>query len=147
MGENTVVNLSEITSKYVGAPFKIGGRSRDDGFDCFSLAFTLARDLGKDPPAILGDLNLENYADLYARDPDAAVDALVKYAETYLEEVPPARAFVGDLLILRRGGGRRFAALHAGNDFIISAFENVGVSIAKLRTFKVEKVFKWATNY
>lgn len=141
------MNLAEITSRYVGAPFKLGGQSFDEGFDCFSLAYYLARDLGKDPPAEFGELTLENYSNLYALDEIAAVDAMIEYAEKNFREVPRSSAFVGDLLIMADNRGGRFAALHAGNNYIISSFQNLGVSIAKLRTFRLDRVFKWEKIY
>ncbi len=141
------MNLAEITSRYVGAPFKLGGQSFEDGFDCFSLAFHLARDLGKDPPAEFGELTLDNYSNLYALDEQAAVDSMIEYAEKNFREVPAASAFVGDLLIMADNQGGRFAALHAGNNYIISSFQNLGVSIAKLRTFRLDRVFKWEKTY
>jgi cell wall-associated NlpC family hydrolase len=137
------MNLAEITSKYVGAPFKIGGQSRADGFDCFTLVFCLARDLGKRVPDEFDGLTLDNYPALYATSEDAAIEKMIEFAEANCREVPISSAFVGDLLIMRDHSGGRFAALHAGNDFIISSFTNLGVSIARIRTFVLDRVFKW----
>ena len=147
VGKNSEMNLAEITSKYVGAPFKLGSRNRDEGFDCFSLVFCLARDLGKNPPAAFGELTLDNYAALYSMDEHAAIDAMIEYAEKNLREVPASAAFAGDLLIMQDHSGGRFVALHAGNNFIISSFQNLGVSIARLGTFKLDRVFKWEKTY
>lgn len=147
VGKNSEMNFAEITSKYVGAPFRIGGQSRAEGFDCWTVCFCIARDLGKDPPEVMGELTLDNYSALYESDEQAAIDAMIQYCEKNLTEIPPTQAFVGDLMIMKDNKGSRFAALHAGNDFIISSFENLGVSIAKLRTFKTDRVFKWEKSY
>jgi hypothetical protein len=90
---------------------------------------------------------LENYAKFYLDAPAQAREVLVEWACEVGREIPPGRAFAGDLLIARlRGRPLRETPdvlIHAGQDQVMAAYEGRGVSLAPIRAYRVLKALRW----
>jgi hypothetical protein len=107
--------IVEDARKYLGAPYKVGGRSRV-GLDCVGLVMLIARDFG---------LNWE--CETPQRDPDSgtvapeAVDTIVK--TTGLIQIPVTDGQLGDLVVLRVPlGGAGTVKIISGVDGLASFF-------------------------
>jgi len=54
--------LAEMWNKeFLGAPYKIGGMTKEEGFDCISLTYTLLCRLGADIKPFWNNVDITNY--------------------------------------------------------------------------------------
>jgi len=148
-----MTSLARITAKYVGAPYKLGGKSKTEGFDCLSLIVALARDFKKemvqDFKGIKMDQDLKrmietDYVEVWISDRDKVKQLMFDFVSSLGDPIPPSKAFVGDLLILESKRLKEITiGIHAGGDLILSAFTNAGVKLAKMSLFNIRAAYKW----
>ena len=137
------MNLNAITKKYVGCPYKLGGNTCEEGFDCLSLIFAIASDLNLPIKESYWGVTLSSYSELWQSQPEKAKRLLLRFISSLGKAVPVEKAFVGDLLILDTGG-ELLVAMHAGHDLILSAFTDIGVNLISRRPYKVRRAYRWA---
>ena len=136
------IPFSEVSSKYVGAPYGLGGFSREEGFDCLSLIISIGRDLKINMPMTFGGYDVETYPSLWESDVRKAKVLLLNYVMGIGEEIPVGRLYVPDLVMVEDEEDF-FFGIAAGNGNILSAFINFGVQVRKMRQFKVRRAFRW----
>jgi hypothetical protein len=136
------VPFIEISSKYVGAPYGLGGFDREKGFDCLSLIISIGRDLGINMPTSFSGYNTETYPSLWESDVPKAKRLLLKYVMDLSEEIHIGKLFVPDLVLVDSGEDY-FFGIAAGNGNILSAFINLGVKVEKMNSFTVRRAFRW----
>jgi len=137
------MNLNEITQKYVGCPYKLGGKNTTEGFDCISLIFALANDLGITLSESYGGVTLSSYPELWQSHPEKAKRLLLRFISSLGEAIPVGKAFVGDLLILETENGELFVGMHAGHDLILSAFTDIGIALMTTRACTIRSAYRW----
>jgi len=137
--------FADIARKYVGCPYRLGGWSREEGYDCVSLIVSVLRDYGIDAPLAFEDLDKQNYADLWKQNKEQAKSILIRYLLRLGKDVNPCFAFTGDILFIS-SSGIITAGLHGGNDLVLSAFTDRGVALANLQPYKIEKAIRWSNG-
>jgi hypothetical protein len=140
------VRMNEVTAKYIGAPHKLGGKSIEEGFDCFSLLLELGEEFGVEIPDEFEDLDRDNYVDLFEEDRAKAAGRMVDFIKSVAEEIPIHTAFVGDIYVLEDNKGNIFTGIHAGNDLIFSSFFGDGVKCNHLRHYKIRSAYRWVVQ-
>jgi len=141
------MNLAIMTAKYVGTPYKLGGWSREEGFDCLSLMLSIADDRGIEVPEEFEGVTRETYAELWETNKKKAERLLFKFAASLGQEIPPHRAFAGDLLIAKsKADGSLVLAIHAGQSLMLSAFTDTGVDLVGLDHYEIKKAYKWVNR-
>ncbi len=140
------VRLNEITAKYIGAPHRLGGKTFEDGYDCFSLCLALGEDFGQKIPYDFEDLDQENYVALFEKDKKKAIKRMIDFLKSVAREIPAHEAFVGDIYILEDSQGNIFSGIHAGNDLVMSSFIEFGVRCEHLRKYTIRGVYRWAVQ-
>jgi len=140
------LRLAEITQKYIGSPYKLNGWSVDEGFDCFSLLYTIStEEYGFKMLTKFDGVNLKNYSREWILDQASARDLFVKYLSEICTEIKPGFNKAGDILLLE-GSTNITIGMQIGQDLIMSAFTDIGVALNSLRPYKIIKVFRWVVK-
>jgi len=132
----------EISSKYVDAPYKLGGFNRSEGFDCLSLIISLGRDLGIDMPTEFGGYTIYNYGTLWESDIRKAKVLLLNYIRNVCEEIHIGKIFVPDVVLVDDETDSFFGIV-AGNGTILSSFIHYGVQTIPMRNLVIRRAFRW----
>lgn len=136
-------NLAEISAKYVGAQYKKGADSKKNGFDCGTFLYGIAKDLGFELPAEGDPIHMDNYLTLWEQDHELAKELTIRYILQHGEEIPPSRAFVGDILfICEPKSGDTFFGMYSGNATFIAVFARSGVAVAKIGDYEIRRAFR-----
>ena len=140
-----VMNIRLLTDKFRGAPYKLGGWSRKEGFDCLSLIMCAAEHVGVNPPTAFRSITKESYPQLWIEDQTKAEAIFSELLGQLGDEIPPERASAGDILELRaKASGEKVFGIHAGQTLVLTALEDKGVELVNLRLFEIEKAYRWA---
>jgi len=139
--------LVDVTNKYIGAPYKLGGKSKREGFDCFGLSLYFARDeLGVEfPQETYEGYTLDSYPEIWENDPSKAKRFMIGVFNLLAKRIPAEKAFVTDLLLMERGEDE-YVGIHAGNGLVLTSFTNLGVQLANLNGFKVKGAYRWVVE-
>lgn len=139
------LKLGKVTGKYIGAPYKLGGRNRAEGFDCLSLMLALCKNFKVRIPSEFEGVTPENYVDLWNEDQEKAKEIFIRFVESLGEQIPVYSAMAGDFLILKpKKGNDAFVGVHAGQDMVLSAWTDIGVKPINMRMIKIEKAIRWS---
>ena len=142
------MKMSEISRKYVGVPYKVGGNSVEEGFDCIRLCLAVGRDLGHVLPESprIGEYDLSNYTALFAPGMPFEIQkkSMVGFFEAYFDEIEFGQAFVGDIALLE---AREMitAGTIVGNGNVMVTLIDRGVTIIALDKFRIKRwrFFRW----
>jgi len=138
------LNLSKLTAKYVGTPYKLGGQTIAEGLDCLSLMLNIGRDLKIPLPEEFEGITRENYGDYWLTYPDKAKLRFSRFVSTLGESVPIEKAFAGDFLVFTYKDGPIMIGLHAGQDLLLSAFADIGkIAVVSFRDYQIKRVIRW----
>lgn len=111
--------------KYMDAPYKLGGQSKEEGFDCLSLILYMLWDIGADIPPFwspqpryaceypvrrAGDIDITNYWQ------DYDLELLPEWFRTLGEEININFRTAGDLLLCRLKNGQWMISMYLGNE-------------------------------
>jgi hypothetical protein len=136
--------LSKTTFTLIGSPYSLGDSKR--GFDCATLVMEFAKKSGMPMPEEWEGFTPSNYALFYRDKPSEAKEVLCLWACSAGEEIPPGKAFAGDILIVRPKGHPKSetpgVVIHAGQDMVMAAFES-GVRLFPIRAYNVLKAIRW----
>ena len=138
----TRIKLIEVMRKYTDAPYKLGGSSVEEGYDCFSLVLALGEEFGVTIPDTFKGQTRETYGKMWLKDPDKAKQVMLELFGELCEELRIGQAFVGDIFILENDEGMN-VGIHAGNSLVITAFTDIGVRLANIGNFEVKGVYRW----
>lgn len=135
--------LASLSFKYLGTPYKLGGRNIDEGLDCLSFVLSLANELKVEIPESFEGIDRANYEELWQTDPEKAKKIFIRFVSSLGKVIPAEKAFATDLLIITPKKGNIQVGMHAGGDCILSAFIDKGIALASLRAFKIIKAIRW----
>ncbi len=137
------MNLSEVTSKLVGAKYSLGSMDISGGLDCFSLILNYLRNSGYNIPDDLEfkGYTLKNYAEKYSKDPDI-INIGYEYLSMLLENVSPSKAVAGDILFARLENNAPSFGIDGGNGNMLIVSESGGVQIIDKKYYTIEKALK-----
>lgn len=141
------LGLAKITAQLVGKPYKLGARK--NGLDCTSLILEFATLSGMPIPEEWEGFTARNYAKFYREKPEEAMEVLACWITSIGKEIPPCRAFAGDILVMKMK--RRhlaempgfFLGIHGGQDRILAVTEKRGVTLVPIRDYEIVKAFTW----
>ena len=142
LGMKTRPKLVEIIRKYTGAPYKLGGSSIEEGYDCFSLVLTLGEEFGVTIPDAFKGQTMETYGELWLNEPEKAKQVMLDLFGELCEEKSIGNAFALDVLILEDSEGMS-VGVHAGGGLLITVFTDRGVQLTNINNFKVKGVYRW----
>ena len=142
------VNFSEITSKYLGARYKLGGWSKEEGMDCFSVIISIMRDMGAPltDDIDMDGINTSNYVEKFKKDNESLMRAFKKFARHMGTQLEPSQVLTGDIIIVIPERGERrseFVGIYGGNDKVITASPFLGVVGMNLRYYKIVEVYRF----
>jgi len=138
------MNLAKITQKYVGVPYCLGGKSVDDGLDCFSLLLYLAKENHIEIPDSFEGVPVDNYVSLWNNDRLKAKKTLIRFVQNLGKEIPVGKCFAGDLLILKfKGTGEMSIGMHAGKNLVLTVFIDEGVQLVTMDQLKIKRAYRW----
>lgn len=136
------LNLAKITQRYVGAPYKLGGKSVKEGFDCFSLLYTVAtKEYGLKVPSQINGYNFDNYTLLWLENKREAMQVFVRYLSSFMKRINPGFNKAGDILVLR--GENITIGMQTGTDMVFSAFTDIGVNLNSIRNYEIVRTYRW----
>ena len=140
-------SLVEITSKYVGAPYKLGGWSVEEGFDCVSLIATIGEDIGLKMPKSFGDYDRSSYVEIWNKKPLEAKKLMLRFIASLGKEIESNFSSAWDLLVImnRKDPLSFIVGINAGNGLVLSAFTDIGVNLVSLKSAGIRKVYRWVT--
>lgn len=130
--------MAEIGRKYVGAPFKIGGWSREEGMDCFTLLMTVLDEMGYETPDDFEGYTRETYHEAWLENPLRALVKLENYIRSFADELPRHQARPGDVLIFDEDGA---TGICAGNALVMAA-TRAGVQMLNVSAYPNFKVYR-----
>lgn len=133
-------SFANIIAKYVDAPYKFGGQSVDDGFDCFSCMLAIGKELGAEIPLQVKGVTQEDYMEQISD--DNVVELLYEFMQAAGINIDPGHTVAGDLILFETLEGYALG-LNVGNGSMLSAFTDNGVCIVPLREYKIRKVSRW----
>ena len=145
VGEEGIMNFSlkkkilEVSKSFLGAPYKLGGQSPEEGFHCASYIYCFYRDIGADIADHEGDLNLKNYAEAWAQKPEQTKAALLRFMLGIGEKVNPKFLWPGDLALIK-SEEKLTSAIYLGNGNFLTLDVRVGIMIFPRRSILGEIV-------
>lgn len=138
--------------EFVGAPFKLGGRSKDEGYDSFSFFYLLYERRGYSVPFSFDfldapDVNFDNYADLWEKDPKRIENLTWSYVLAVTEpHLNIGYLECGDIVVIKDGDGDMYFCVWLGNDLIGIATTDYGIQALDRKYFDIVEGRKWALD-
>ena len=117
--------------EFFGAPYRLGGQSKDRGFDCISLVFTYYKKLEKNFP------DLWDLYPLYKSKPKKALKTMWKRIFKATDDVPLGQVQVGDLIIFEHHEFGNYPGICLGNGVVGVVFTDRGVITLRYEALKV----------
>jgi cell wall-associated NlpC family hydrolase len=116
--------------EFFGAPYKLGGQSKEEGFDCVSFVERYSRELGSEIP---------DFSDLYSMfddKPGEAFKVMWKRLFKASEKIPPGRITPGDIAVVKIDGDS-YPSIYMGNNLIALSDLDEGVTVCNLDDFEL----------
>lgn len=131
-----------ITSQLVGRPYALC--SACGGMDCFNLIYRYLVLRGYDLPTEYGGVTMDTYGTFFEEDPVRAKQIMVEAVASVLDEIRPAAAFAGDILLLalKDSDAQEFFGIHAGGANMICSSREHGVSTYPLSSYDIRRAFR-----
>ena len=123
--------------KFFGAPYKFGGQSKEEGFDCLSCVENFYKELGK---------NVPSFADLYSvyeNDFVKAKRSMWRRIFKSSKETTIDKAIPGDLVIFKHLDFGNYPSIFLGNGNIGASFSDKGVVVLDMRDLDIVSVRSW----
>jgi len=138
-------SLVKVTSKYVGAPYKLGGWSVEEGFDCISLIVTIGEDIGLEMPKNFGGYDRSNYMKIWMEEPSKAKELMLEFVASLGREIKPNFSSAWDLLVIvnKKSPTSFVVGINAGNGLILSAFTDIGVDLIPSKSVEIRRAYRW----
>lgn len=141
--KNAHLKLSQLTTQLVGRPYAL---SSTKGLDCFSAVVEYLRLRSVLVPADFEGHSTSEYKALFLSDPSEAKYLMVKFMSSLLDEIRPAFAFAGDILLAHPPGedasSQNFLAIHGGNGVMLAATEERGIFPLPIRVYEISRAFR-----
>ena len=117
-------------SDLIGVPFKVHGRSKEEGFDCYGLVIEVERRLGKELP--------DPFYSSVEPESNLATMALIEKGLDITELKAPEKYCV----VKMNSSGRPHCGVYLGKGVVIHATENCGVVLQKLHRLKADGFYR-----
>ena len=147
MPKRAKINLLKISQALVGSPYCLGSWDRKKGLDCFSLVGSYLKMRGVTLDREMEGVKIDDYKELFLREPEKAKALMVLYIEKHMDELPISKRLAGDVLLLSLANQGTFLAIDGGNGNIVAASEENGVSVTPLNHYSIEKAFRCRKHY
>ena len=137
MGTETKINLSQITSDFVGEAYLLGQN------DCLMLVVRYLRMLSANIPDHINykGITLQNYADHYIKN-NNIIDFAIEYFLQFCNEVEISKRVPGDILFLEDEEGK-FLGIDGGNGKVLTVVRNGTTEVLSQEKYKIRKVLRW----
>ena len=133
-------------NEFFGAPYKVGGKSKEEGFDCFSFIYYLYEKMGFDMPDGIDGVSATDYVDLWESDEEAAKEVMWNYINSFSDLVPVGSMMLGDITILKVEDNFLYPGVYMGNSLVGLSEVDRGVVVYKLDIFELVAVRRWIGN-
>ena len=136
----------DTTNKYTGVDFKEDGVSKEDGYNCLSLAIDYCKkesnlDYNFEDDIIEG-ITWKNVVKQFNDNPKKIFNQLNNYFLNYYYKIPPHTMRKGDILIINGGeDGRKIPCIFVGNNKIILTTHK-GVKVISLSNKIIYEVLR-----
>lgn len=127
-----VLPPGRILSRLIGAPYKLGGQSKDDGFDCLSFIVNANKERGLPIPESYKGITLDSYADLWNKDRNEAKKILMDFIYDHTTETTFGYIEVGDIAIMAINK-EVVPTFWCGNNKIAVMVNNIGARLVDYR--------------
>ena len=124
--------------KFFGAPYKLGGQSKEEGFDCASFVDNYYKELGNEFPD-LSDL----YSIIHAGKSEKARELLWRRLFKVTESIPLGYVQPGDLVVFEVEDFGDYPGIYLGNGIVGACFTDRGVTTVKYDSLNVIQVRRW----
>lgn len=135
-----------LRNKFLGAPYKLGGQSKREGFDCFSFIYCFYKELGFDMPDGIDGVSATDYMDLWERDEEAAKKVMWNYINTFTDLISISNMAFGDIVVIKLENGNLYPSIYGGNDKIVLSEMDRGIVVYSLDMFEFVGVRRWSSN-
>ena len=123
--------LAEIIGKYLGQPFKLGGRG-DGGWGCIDLCYAIMKDLGKNPPDVVMGWKINCYEVQVGEDKELQHRGLLETTMNLGTHVERENLVPGDFVLVKTVKGGLLTSVYCGHGRVITSQLGIGVSILPL---------------
>jgi len=134
-----------ITDKYTGINFNPEGISKEEGFNCLSMALDFCKeelDLDYEfDKNIIGDISWNNVVNLFRENPKEVFKEVEKHFLNYCEIIPPHQMKKGDVLSVDFGDNIKVPCVFVGNNKILVTTQK-GVKVLSLKSKKIIDVYR-----
>jgi cell wall-associated NlpC family hydrolase len=140
-----VIPFAVVTADIAGKPYKLGGCSPSDGYDCFQIIIKYLASRGISLPSDFGKegVTLENYPAEYSKDPERVMQLAVECFSEIMQSININAAFVGDLIVYRvKDESGVCFGIDAGNGNMLIANSEYGTILLPKRDYMIEKVLR-----
>jgi cell wall-associated NlpC family hydrolase len=124
-------------NQFFGAPYKLGGQSKEEGFDCISFVGSYNKELGN---------NVPDLSDLYVMYKDKPGRALKHMWERFFKvtkEVSIGHVQSGDLVVFKHDDFGDYPGIFLGNGVVSASFADRGVTTVKYDDLIILHVRRW----
>jgi cell wall-associated NlpC family hydrolase len=137
------MNLSNITARFIGVPYKLGSMDRKEGLDCFSLVVNYLREIGYDidNETTFKGFDFSNYGKAFEEYPKI-LNVGLEWLSGFLEEVPPNGAVASDIIFAQLKSNVPAFGIEAGNGYMITVTVEQGVTAINKKYYTIERVFR-----
>lgn len=140
------MKLIELTRKYGNVTYKLGGKSVEEGLDCFGLFLLVGKDLGIKFPKKYKNINVSSYSKLWLEDEERTKKLMVGFLESTTDKIELHQLMPKDVLLISvRGSDIPLIGLFCGNNLVLTALIDLGVSLYNLEMFRIRGVYRWVT--
>ena len=118
------MNLSAITKKYIGQPFK--------NYGCIELVVAVMAEMGRPLPDTVDGIDAVSYREIVASDIKKAQVAMLRAFRQIGQPASTKYPAIGDLLICMQSGASLFPAVAVGGGMGLASFIRDGVCVFSL---------------
>lgn len=129
------VNVCDYARDMQGTEFQIGK------FDCFQMVLKFLDRFTTMPRKFEG-FTTNTYYLLYKKSPIRAIELMIRYFETFLDEIDWHDMHTGDIAVLSYNFSPYFAGIIMGNGKVLVVDQNHGMVSAFLGFYKIERMFR-----
>jgi len=132
--------------EFFGASYKLGGRSKLDGFDCFTFIYCFHEKRGFDMPNGINGITVDNYIDFWNKDKKSTKESMWSYINSFTEPVQITLMEPGDIVVIKDAQDEMYPGIFVGNGLIASVFADLGMQVCRLDSFSIIGVRRWVGN-
>ena len=129
------MTIAELIENFIGKKYEIGKT------DCFHVVYDYLASKMEIPKEFKGQ-TLDSYKNLYNKSPEKAINLMIDFLKSYLQEIEFIIASQGDIVLLNYNYQQTFLGIIVGNANVLLITISDGVQIIPLRHYKILRVFR-----